>query len=139
MSPFIRMIVGGLAALSVGVLTVCAAPSATRDLDGSWELVEIESRPIARPPSGERLTFTIKGSTIEGFDGCNKFWGRLDQPGGIASTRRGCADDIVKLPLDLANAKSHLEAGRIDGERLHLPARPGIPASVFARIKTVPE
>jgi heat shock protein HslJ len=139
MSPFIRMIVGGLAALSVGVLTVCAAPSATRDLDGTWELVEIDSRPIARPTSGERLTFTIKGSTIEGFDGCNTFSGRLDQPGGIASTRRGCADDIVKLPLDLANAKSHLEAGRIDGERLLLPARPGIPASVFARIKTARE
>jgi hypothetical protein len=117
-------------------VALCAGQPATPDLNGTWELAEIQSRPVQRNGTSPLPTFTIKEQTIEGFDGCNKFWGRLDKPGGIASTRMGCLDETIKLPLDLTDPKSHLEAGRIERERLVLPAHAGMPASVFQRVKS---
>lgn len=136
MRPLVRMIARGVAALGVTAVALCAGQLTTADLQGTWELVEIQSRPVERRGTNPLPMFTIKDQTIDGFDGCNQFWGRLDKPGGIASTRRGCLDEAIKLPLDLANAMSHLEAGRVERERLVLPARAGMPASVFRRVKS---
>jgi hypothetical protein len=48
--------------------------------------------------------------------------------------RSCCPDGSLKLPLDLTDPMSHLQAGRIDKGRLILPAREDIPASVFERV-----
>ena len=138
MWPLARMIVGGMAMLALGAVAVCAGPLTPRDLQGTWELAEIASRPVAPTAANARPSFTIKDQSIEGFDGCNNFSGRLDKPGAIASTRRGCPDDVVKLPLDLTDAWSHLQAGKIQDGALVLPARAGLPASVFRRPKSLP-
>jgi heat shock protein HslJ len=124
----------GLAAFGVGAIAACAVSLTARDLQASWKLIEISSQPV-RPAAVNALpVFTIRDQSIEGFDGCNSFWGRLDQPGSIASTRRGCPDGSLKLPLDLTDPMSHLKAGRIDKGRLILPAREEIPESVFERV-----
>jgi heat shock protein HslJ len=129
----IRIMMAGLAAFGVGAIAARAGSLTARDLQGSWQLVEINSQPVRPAAGGALLGFTIKDGAIEGFDGCNRFWGRLDQPGSMASTRRGCPDGTLKLPLDLTDPMSHLTAGRIDAGRLMLPERAGIPASVFTR------
>jgi hypothetical protein len=130
----IRMLMTGLAVFGVGAIAARAGSLTTRDLQGSWQLVEINSQPVRPAVGGALLAFTITDGSIEGFDGCNSFWGRLDQPGSMASTRRGCPDGSLKLPLDLTDPMSHLKAGRIDTGRLMLPERAGIPASVFTRV-----
>jgi hypothetical protein len=122
MRPFVKMIVRGLAACGFGATVMCAGASTAGDLEGRWELVEIDSRPIPPQAASARPEFTIKGRSIEGFDGC--------------STRRGCADDAVKLPLDLADPMSHLAAGTMRNDTLSLPARGGIAKSVFRRVQS---
>lgn len=130
----IRMMMTGLAVFSVGVIAAFAGSLSASDLHGSWELVEIKSQPVQPTAVNALPMFTIKDQSIEGFDGCNDFWGRLDQPGSIASTRRGCPDGSLKLPLDLTDPMAHLQAGRLDKGRLILPAREEIPESVFKRV-----
>ncbi len=139
MCPFVRTVVGLLATIGLSVVAVCAGPLAASDLQGSWELVEIQSRPVPPGASNGRLVFTIKDHSIEGFDGCNTFSGRLDKPGSVASTRRGCVEGTVKLPLDLADPMSHLESGRLHNGTLILPAREGIAESAFRRVKVTPK
>lgn len=125
------MMLAGLATFDIGAMDAIAGPLTARDLQGGWKLVEIKSRPV-RPVAANALPgFTIKDQSIEGFDGCNTFAGRLDQPGSIVATRRGCPEKVLKLPLDLADPMSHLRAGKIDRARLVLPARGPIPASAF--------
>jgi heat shock protein HslJ len=127
------MMITGLIVFSVAAIDTWAGSLTASDLSGRWELLEIESQPVQAASKDALPIFTIKDKSIEGFDGCNRFWGRLDQPGSIASTRRGCMGTNLKLPLDLSDPLSHLGAGKIDNERLVLPKRAGIPASVFKR------
>jgi hypothetical protein len=127
----VRMMVEGLAAFGVGAIAAFPNSLTANDLQGGWKLVEIQSQPVQPAAVNALPVFTIKGQSIEGFDGCNSFWGRLDRPGSIASTRRGCPDGSLKLPLDLTDPMSHLKAGRIDKGRLILPKREEIPDSVF--------
>jgi heat shock protein HslJ len=103
------------------------------DLQGSWKLVEIASKPFQALPHADVPGFTIEDWSIEGFDGCNTFWGRLDKPDNLSSTRMGCPENALKLPLDLSNPMAHLEAGRIECNRLILPGRGNMPPSVFER------
>ena len=134
MRRIVRMMMTGFVAFGVSTMAAFAGSLNISDLQGSWRLVEIQSQPVRPAAEHEVPVFTIKDQSIEGFDGCNSFWGRLDQPGSMASTRRGCLDGNVKLPLDLTDPMSHLKAGRIDKGRLILPERGAIPASVFERM-----
>ena len=109
-----------------------AGARAEAGLDGTWRLVSIASRPVGRAPAGVPF-FTVKGPIITGFDGCNRFSGRLDQPLSIATNRMGCAEGAVKLPLDLSNAGAHLNSGTIGEKYLELPARRQFPAATFVR------
>jgi len=103
------------------------------EFNGTWTLVEIDSKSVASDPGAALPSFTVKDQSIDGFDGCNTFSGRLDRPGSITSTRRGCPDGAVKLPLDLGDPLPHLKEGRIEKDRLLLPARGSMPASAFKR------
>jgi heat shock protein HslJ len=138
MGSLVRMIVRGVTALGFSVILMCAGSLAAGDLNGTWELVEINARPIPPASGNPRPVFTIKDQSIEGFDGCNTFSGRLDKPGSIVSTRRGCAEGIVKLPLDLADPMAHLKTGKIQKDTLVLPAREGTGEAVFRRVKPTP-
>jgi heat shock protein HslJ len=118
-----------------GISTAPTGEVKTGDLQGTWRLAEIDSKPVASSPESSLPSFTVKDQAIEGFDGCNTFTGRLDRPGSISSTRRGCPDDVVKLPLDLGDPMRQLKEGRIEKDRLILPARDPMPASVFSRVR----
>jgi heat shock protein HslJ len=133
MRPFTQVIAAAASMLALSSLHMSAGQMKTADLNGTWELIEVHSRPVQPAAASARPSFTIKDQSIEGFDGCNTFSGRLDKPGSIVSTRRGCAEDIVKLPLDLADPLSHLESGKVHGDTLTLPARNGLAHSVFRR------
>jgi heat shock protein HslJ len=116
---------------------VVAEPLTARDLQGNWSLIEIDSRPVPvpSPTAGNALPhFTIKGQSIQGFDGCNDFSGLLDKPGSIGSTRRGCLEEALKLPLDLSDPMPQLKAGKIEKGRLVLPPSGTMPESAFQKI-----
>ena len=122
-------------ALLLVVGAVGAAPLHGQNIDGTWTLIEIDARPVSATPPQRVPSFTVRGQDISGFDGCNMFQGRLDKPGSITSTRQGCPDGIVRLPLDLGDPMAHLATARMDGKRLRLPARNSLPASVLMRVE----
>jgi len=119
-----------LVILAAAALAAAFGTTRAQTFDGTWTLVEVDGRRV-QPAAGQQApAFTIEGNTIKGFDGCNTFQGRLDRPGSITSTRRGCLPDVLRLPLDLADPRAHLAAARVEGQRLRLPARNGLPESV---------
>ncbi|MGI9504547.1 MAG: META domain-containing protein, partial [Geminicoccaceae bacterium] len=77
--------------------------------------------------------FEIKGTGIKGFDGCNRFFGSLDKPGAISSTRRACPESTLKLPLDLSDLDAHLQTGCIKGDQFTIPASGRYPSSTYMR------
>ena len=109
---------------------VAASPG---KLAGTWVLTRAGDHPVTPSETARVPYFTISGTTISGFDGCNQFSGNLHKPGLIRSTRRGCKAGYLKLPLDLSGPAAHLAMGKRDGGHLHLPARAGLPASEFIR------
>ena len=133
MRSVLWMTLTGMVACGIG--TGPSGELKAAELNGTWTLVEIDSKPVASATPTALPSFTIKDQSIEGFDGCNSFSGRLDRPGSITSTRRGCPDDAVKLPLDLSDPMAHLKQGRIEKDMLRLPAREPMPASVFKRVR----
>lgn len=102
-------------------------------LEGTWQLEAVDSVAVADTSGKQRPFFEIKGSGIKGYDGCNRFFGSLDQPGAISSTRRACPDSILKLPLDLNDLDAHLQTGCQNGDQLTIPARGNYPSSTYAR------
>ena len=119
------------AALLLTAAACAAADSA--ELQGTWRLVEIASKPVDSRDIGQLPTFTITGNVIAGFDGCNTFQGRVDRPGSVAMTRRACPGNTLRLPVDLENPWAHLSSGSVADKKLTLPARKTLPASVFVR------
>ena len=119
-----RMIAWLLAVLAGGAAGAAAAlarPPGLETVQGRWLLVELASRPVHPSAPGSVPWFTIKRQLIEGHDGCNEFSGSLDAPGSIAATRRGCAEGTLRLPLDLADPRPQLKAGKVIGDRLVVP------------------
>lgn len=102
----------------------------TTRLDGKWVLEAIDGRPVT---GGSEVFFEIEGRTISGFDGCNRFGGRLDAPGGVRISQRACAEGGPRLPLDLSDPESHLRRGDLAGDRLELPLAGGPGKATFRR------
>jgi heat shock protein HslJ len=127
------MTLTGLMACGIG--TAPTGELKPGEFNGTWTLVEINSKPVASDAGTALPSFTVKDQSIAGFDGCNTFSGRLDRPGSITSTRRGCPEGAVKLPLDLGDPLAHLKEGRIERDMLRLPSREPMPASVFKRVR----
>lgn len=100
--------------------------------DGTWVLSRSGSTKL-QDTQANLPFFTIVGGAISGFDGCNRFAGRLDLPHRIVTGQRACLRAHLKLPLDLSNPVAHLKAGRMSGGRLLLPARSGFEDSEFHR------
>ena len=122
------------AAVALGILslTSASAMAGTSQFNGTWVLAEIGGVAV-RHSSATAPFFTLDGQIINGFDGCNRFSGRLDAPGQIVATRRGCPDATLMLPLDLNRLAAHIESGKLAGGWLRIPARRGFPASGFKR------
>ncbi len=102
-------------------------------LEGTWQLEAIDSVAITDSSGKQTPFFEIKGSGVKGYDGCNRFFGSLDQPGAISSTRRACPDATLTLPLDLNDLHAHLQTGCQSGDQLTIPARGSYPASSYMR------
>lgn len=119
--------------LTVGADAVLNYAHADPPLDGTWWLVSSGSGASGQLPANEAPFFTVTDMTVQGFDGCNHFSGRLDQPGEINSTRAGCSDSVVRLPLDLNDLLTHLKTGRFENGVLIVPARGRFPEATFIR------
>lgn len=126
------VVLGGAICAGLALMMTSADAVGINSLTGSWVLAKSGSRVIVQG-ARELPNFTIKNGTISGYDGCNRFGGPLDQPGHIRQTRRACAAQGEKLPLDLNDALAHLKSGHLSGGNLVLPARGGLPASEFRR------
>lgn len=127
-------ILAALIIIGAAMCFACAGTSvdATR-FAGTWRLVAVDSRPLGPLPADQVPVFTVIGTRVSGFDGCNTFSGRIDQPGEISATRMGCREGAIQLPLDLGNLLAHLQTGTIKEKSLSVPANGQFPASVFER------
>jgi len=120
----------GLALVGSGAIDASAGDLA---LEGTWQLEAIDSV-VVSDISGEQVPFfEVKGSGIKGYDGCNRFFGSLDKPGAIVSTRRACPDSMLKLPLDLNDLDAHLQTGCLKDDQLTIPADDSYPSSSYRR------
>ncbi|MEZ5810792.1 MAG: META domain-containing protein [Rhizobiaceae bacterium] len=111
-------------------LSACVSIEAA-DMDGTWHLVSVDGKAVA--PADNVPQFTIDGNMIAGFDGCNQFGGKLDDPASIVVGQRECAGPLVKLPIDLSNPAEQLSAAELEGGRLHIPMKGGYPSSTYER------
>lgn len=82
-----------------------------------------------------RIGFLINGNRIEGFDGCNSFSGILGEKLSLNTSRMGCQEGVRRLSLDLNDATSHLNSGTLENDVLLLPARSGLPAARYTRVR----
>ena len=122
----------------IGLVTCVACVGASVDANrfaGTWRLVSVDSRPLGPLPADQVPVFTVTGTNVSGFDGCNTFSGSIDQPGEISATRMGCREGAIKLPLDLGNLLAHLQTGTIKENSLSVPANGQFPASMFERVE----
>lgn len=115
----------------VATLGGCMAVESATSLDGTWSLVSVGGQSVSADGNSPR--FTIEGDIISGFDGCNQFGGQLSNPQSLRKGQRACVGEYVTLPLDLSDPKAHLDSATIEGDRISLPAKAGLPASVFIR------
>lgn len=112
-------------------ITGCVAEAA--GTDGTWQLASIDSSPIAASSEDKLPFFTITGTTIEGFDGCNTFRGPIDRPGAISATRRACSNVDYMLPMNLNELDAHFQNAKVDGDTLTVPAQGDYPESTYFR------
>jgi heat shock protein HslJ len=119
--------------LAIVWFTMAGVSAEELGLEGTWRLRSVGSSPLGSSSTHELPFFTITGVAVEGFDGCNHFFGSLDRPGAIAATRRACPDATIVLPLELNELGAHLRSARINGDVLTVPARGPYPASTYVR------
>lgn len=119
--------------LFLAVGTSFAGELSLNDLQGGWKLVTIGGQPVSQADPNLLPQFSIKDQTINGFDGCNRFWGQLDKPGSIAATRMACPESALRIPIDMNDVFSHLKMGTMTGKNLVLPALGSLPESVFEK------
>ncbi len=120
----------GTLIMTVNCGTLAGPPMETAHLEGRWNLTSVNGRPI---PAGRSAHFQIDGIQIQGFDGCNSFGGRLDQPETMVTSQRACADGAMILPLDLTDPWRQLKAARVSEDRLVLETDAG--EAVFTRAR----
>lgn len=116
-----------IAGLVAGLLYSGAAAGECDDMDvsglqGRWTLESIDGKPVDAPTP---IYFEIDGLTITGFDGCNNFGGRLDQPAGLRKSQRACLAEGPRLPLDFSDPWAHLERATVSNNTLVLPLPEG--------------
>jgi heat shock protein HslJ len=120
-----------LAVLGAFILLASVSEGAS-ELDGTWRLASVGGSKVNGDPR-QVPYFTIRGSEISGYDGCNRFSGHVDEPERILKTERACAGKVIELPLDLGNIGRDLGTAVRSGRILRLPRRGQLPESVFIR------
>ncbi len=99
-------------------------------LQGRWVLNSINEHPLNE---GNYIYFEIDALTITGFDGCNKFGGRLDALSRLRMSQRACVNNETKLPLKLTDPWPQLNASEVSGDKLTMPLPDGAGKACFNR------
>ena len=97
---------------------------------GRWDIVSVNAKPVRSSAS-----FTIKGVTISGNDGCNTYGSSLDGSSPSGVTAMGCPEGFVEITPDIRYLQNHPEGYTIEGDLLSIAAHDSQPALVFKRVK----
>ena len=101
------------------------------DAKGKWVLEFVEGRAV----KGEsKIFFQIEGEMISGFDGCNRFSGRVDQVARVRNTQRGCPPEVFQIRLSRAQDALNELDWRAD--TVVLPLGEGGELVTFRRVST---
>ena len=128
----------GLAILAMScavTASACGEIMKPAQLQGTWVLSELNGVAVVSAGDTRLPSFTISGTSISGFDGCNDFSGKLDQPGSIVSTQLACASIALALPIDLSDPMKQLQTATMAGDRLGVAANDSLPSSTYVRKK----
>lgn len=101
------------------------------DASGKWVLESVAGKPVE---GGSKIFFQIDGEMISGFDGCNRFSGRVDQVATLRRTQRGCPPEVFQIRL--AKAQDALNALDWRAGSVVLPAGDGGELVTFRRVET---
>lgn len=97
--------------LAIIVLTSCKSAmksdtALTNLYDKSWKMVELNHKPLVKPPRLPELIFKEDG-TFSGNNGCNSIGGRYEFSEGngikfsnVFSTKRACIDNTLDMEFD---------------------------------------
>ena len=96
-------------------------------LDGIWTLKEL---PAGAAPSADTrpISFTLRGFTISGFDGCNTFKGNANTSSGRLSFAGPTVSTLIACPPGVATLSPLLSAGAaasVQGKTLTLTGEGG--------------
>jgi putative lipoprotein len=121
-----------LAAFSFLVLSACRASNSTTPVaslaDTRWVLRTLAATPITTPDNSQEISLQFDANTkqVAGFAGCNRFFGRFDQPTATAlhllnlgSTKMYCAAR-QQLETDYLKALQEVTHYQIEGNTLRL-------------------
>lgn len=100
------------------------------EASGRWVLESVEGRPL---DGGSKIFFQIDGEIISGFDGCNRFSGRVDQLAMMRGTQRGCPPEVFQIRL--AKAQDALNALDRGAGSVVLPVGEGGELVTFRRVE----
>ena len=94
-----------LAVLSIGIFASCKSKKAVEatfsDLDGSWNIVELEGKSLNPAETNQFIEFDAVRHTLSGRAGCNRMMGQIEyrdtrkniiQFPQVATTRMACPD-----------------------------------------------
>lgn len=95
----------GLALLGIGLFSSCKSQNeliATfSDLDGKWNIVELNGQPVAASETAPFVEFDVARRTLSGNAGCNRMMGQVDYSEArqniikfpqVSTTRMACPD-----------------------------------------------
>lgn len=118
-----------LVSLALGTM---ASAMDLSELTGRWVLESVDGHTVT-PGDGEQAYFEITDQSIIGYDGCNPFGGKIDNPSSMIKKERGCPDTPL-FPLNLSDPFSQLRRARIENDKLFFPLLNGTAEAQFRRV-----
>nr|WP_281719601.1 META domain-containing protein [Nitrosomonas nitrosa] len=102
------------------------------ELNGRWVLESVDGENVTSGDE-EQAYFEITDQSITGYDGCNPFGGKINNPSAMRKKERGCPDTPL-FPLNLSDPSSQLSRARIESDKLFLPLLDGKSEAQFSRV-----
>lgn len=112
-------------------------------LEGEWSVVNIEGRPINTRATLPNLSFDILTNKVNGFDGCNSFFGDIQKLnneeitlGNFGATKKMCPN--MQLPMSFQKNIHSTVAYSVTESTLEFLDKDGAVVISFAKVKVDP-
>ena len=95
----------------------------------TWVLVKIQGEAVKYADGQPRVTLVVdpEGLMLSGSDGCNRYFGPYEEPepghikvGDINATKKGCPEELRKLPVRYMPLLKGADAYRLSRDKLEL-------------------